>query len=98
MTENTSPMPEQFRRLKRDLLEKILDRAASDPSYKQRLLDDPDAAVQEADFPELRQLREMQAGIEAQEEAEVAGQMIGGQPVNDLNCLFTQCPTQYKSI
>jgi hypothetical protein len=101
MTESRPPMmPEQFRQLKRDLMEKILNRAASDPGWKQRLLDDPDAAIQEADFPELRQLREMQAGIEAKEEAEVAGQMSASQPVDALNCVFTQCSPHpvYKSI
>ncbi len=75
MTESTPPMsPEQFRRLNRDLMERVIDRAASDPEWKQRLLDDPEAVMAEADFPEARQLREMQASVEAQEEAEVMGQ------------------------
>ncbi len=75
MTEDMPPtMPEQFRQLNRDLLEKMLDKAASDPVWKQRLLDDPEAAMVEADFPEARQLREMQVSVGAQEEAEVTGQ------------------------
>jgi hypothetical protein len=74
MTEGTPQTPEEIRRLNRALMEKMLDRAASDPEWKQRLLDDPEAAIAEAGFPEVRQLREMQANIEAQEEAEVTGQ------------------------
>ena len=74
MTENTPPTtPEQIQQLNRDLMEKVLDRAASDPEWKQRLLDDPEMAIQEAGFPEVRQLREMRARMEAQE-AEVSGQ------------------------
>ncbi len=74
MTENMPPMtPEQFRQLNRDLMEKVIDKAASDPAWKQRLLDGPEAAMAEADFPETRQLREMQASVGAQE-AEAMGQ------------------------
>jgi hypothetical protein len=72
MTEGTPPMtPEQFRQLNRDLMEKMLDKAASDPEWKQRLLDDPEAAMMEAGFPEARQLQEMQASVRA---GEVVGQ------------------------
>ncbi len=75
MTEGTPPTPEEFRQLNRDLMERVIDRAASDPGWKQRLLDDPEAAMAEADFPEARGLREMQAAIVGtQEEAEVTGQ------------------------
>ncbi len=65
--------PEQLRQLNRNLMEKVLDRAASDPEWKQRLLDDPEAAIQEASFPETRQIREMQASVEAAREGEVTG-------------------------
>jgi hypothetical protein len=55
MTESTPPTtPEQLRQLNRTLMEKVLDRAASDPEWKRRLLDDPEAAITEADFPETR--------------------------------------------
>ncbi len=75
MTENMPLGPEEIRRLNRVLMEKVLDKAASDPGWKQRLLDDPEAAMAEADFPEARGLREMQAAIVGtQEEAEVTGQ------------------------
>src|ERR687886_1712753 len=48
--------------------EKVLDKAASDATWKQRLLDDPEAAMQEANFPESQQLEELR-----QEENEVMG-------------------------
>ena len=80
MAEGASLIAEQLRRLNRDLMEKVLDRAASDPEWRQRLLDDPEVAIQEADFPEVRRLREMRARMEAQE-AEVAGQMSGAQGI-----------------
>ena len=73
MTEGTPPTtPEKIRRLKRDLMEKIIERAASDPEWKQRLLDGSEAAIEEAGFPETPQLRELQASLEAEEE--VSGQ------------------------
>ena len=49
-------------------MEKILDKAASNPTWKQRLLDDPEAAMQEANFPETQQLEELR-----QEQGEVMG-------------------------
>ena len=48
--------------------EKVLDKAASDATWKQRLLDDPEAAMQEANFPESQQLDELR-----QEDDEVIG-------------------------
>lgn len=75
MTEGKPLTPEEIRQLNRGLMEKIIDRAASDPAWKQRLLDEPGAAMQEAGFPESERLRAVQASMEAGE-AEVAGQMI----------------------
>ncbi len=77
MTEGTPQTPEEVRRLNRDLMEKVLDRAESDPEWKQRLLDDPEAAMVEAGFPEISRLQEMQASAGAAAEAEVAGQQYG---------------------
>ncbi len=77
MTESKSPTPEQFRRLNRDLMEKVIDKAASDPEWKQRLLDDPESAMMEADFPEARQLQEMRASLPQEEE--VRGHGVGMQ-------------------
>ena len=90
MTEDMPPTPEQLRRLNRDLMEKILDRAAIDPEWKQLLLNDPEAAIQEAGFPEAERLLEMQASVEALQEAEVAGQVItaGDQCMGQFNQMY----------
>ena len=75
MTEGMPPNIEQSRQLHRSLTEKVLDRAASDPLWKQQLLDNPDAAMREANFPEVQQLEEIRLSAEASlEEAEVRGQ------------------------
>ena len=67
MTEGTPPTPpEQFRQLNRDLMEKVIDKAASDPAWKQRLLDDPEAAMAEAGFPEAQRLEELEELQEVQ--------------------------------
>jgi hypothetical protein len=50
---------EEHRQLQRSLTEKMLDKAASDPTWKQRLLDNPEVAMQEANFPEAQQLQEL---------------------------------------
>ena len=65
--------PEEYRQLYRSLTEKILDRAASDPTWKQRLLDDPEAAMRAANFPELERVEEMRAGA-----GEVRGHALPG--------------------
>lgn len=53
MAESIPPTLEQTRQLYRSLTEKILERAASDPEWKQQLLDDSEAAMREAGFPEI---------------------------------------------
>ena len=63
---------EEHRQVSRSLTEKVLDRAASDPTWKQQLLSDPEAALQEANFPELERLDEIRQEEEA---AEVRGQL-----------------------
>jgi hypothetical protein len=75
MTENMPPDTtiEGARRLHRGLTEKVLDRAATDPQWRQRLLDDPEAAMQEANFPEVEQLGAAAGG-------DVRGQELGGLP------------------
>jgi hypothetical protein len=90
MAEHTPQTPEEIRRLNRDLMEKIIDKAASDPGWKQRLLDDSEMAIMEADFPETRQLQQMQVSVEVEEEAEVTGQQLTSQEVCDTRCIFTQ--------
>ncbi|MDQ3834341.1 MAG: hypothetical protein M3315_12080 [Actinomycetota bacterium] len=74
MTEGTPPIPEQSRELNRSLTEKVLDRAASDPAWRQQLLDDPQAAMRTANFPETQQLQEMRAGAGVSGGDEVRGQ------------------------
>ena len=79
MTEGTPMTPEEFRQLNRDLMEKMIDKAASDPVWKQRLLDDPEAAMLEADFSEAQRLREAFAPAnDSALEAEVAGHAQSG--------------------
>lgn len=75
MTENAPLTVEQVRQLNRSLTEKVLDLAASDPQWKERLLDDPEAAMREANFPEAEQLQQMQqAAVGTAPEGEVTGQ------------------------
>jgi hypothetical protein len=50
--------PEEYKQAQRSLTEKTLDKAASDPEWKQRYIDDPAAAIDEAGFPEIQQIRE----------------------------------------
>jgi hypothetical protein len=59
---------EEYKQLSESLTDKVLDRAASDPLWKERLLTDPQAAMLEADFPEYRRLEEIR-----QEAEEVRG-------------------------
>ncbi len=73
MTEGAPMMPEEFRKLNRDLMERVIGKAASDPGWKQRLLDNPEAAIQEAEFPETERLQEAYKGAMAEEE--VTGQV-----------------------
>ncbi len=75
MTEGTPFGPEQFRQMNRDLMEKVIDKAASDPGWKERFLEDSEAAIQEAGFPELRSLQKVyETAVRAQvSEDEVQG-------------------------
>ncbi len=74
MTESMPPVSEEVRQLNRSLTEKVLDRAASDPAWKQQLLDDPEAAMRMANFPELQQIEQMQQSAGASRGSEVRGQ------------------------
>jgi hypothetical protein len=66
---------EEYLQQQDSLWEKILERAASDPTWKRHLLDEPDAALREAGFPELERVEEMRA---VAGEGEVRGQDHGG--------------------
>ena len=73
--QGTMPPPtaqEEYRQVRWSLTEKILDRAASDSTWKQQLLSDPNATLREADFPELKRLAE----IHQEQAAEVEGQWL----------------------
>jgi hypothetical protein len=52
------PHTEEYQQLRKSLTHKILDKAASDPLWKQQLLDDPEASMWQADLPESRQLQQ----------------------------------------
>ncbi len=80
MTESMPPTLEQLRQLNRDLMERVIDKAASDPEWKQRLLDDPEVAIGEAGFPEAQRLQQMQEANAGVEEAEVTGQELPRNP------------------
>ena len=90
MAESMPPTPEELQQLHQNLNEKVLDRAASDPQWKQLLLDDPDAALREAGFPEFQRIEELRQ--REAEEAEVTGQLRSGQPK------YTGDPCTCKSI
>src|SRR4051812_3274041 len=67
MTANMPPEVEQARQLHRTLTEKGLDKAFSDLQWKQLLIENPEVAMQEANFPEAYQL------LEGSDEVEVRG-------------------------
>jgi hypothetical protein len=80
MTESVPPTLEQTRQLHRSLTQKVLDKAQSDPQWKQQLIDDPEAAMQAAGFPEIQQLGQMQASAWPQQGEEVRGQSGSWEP------------------
>ncbi len=63
----------QIRQLQRSLTEQVLDRAQSDPAFRLLLLEDPELAMREANFPAAQQLAQQGAP----QEAEVTGQRYG---------------------
>jgi hypothetical protein len=73
MTESMPPTLGQALRLNRILTEKVLNKAASDPQWKQQLLDDPEEAMRTADFPETQQLQRIR-----EQAAEVRGHVFLG--------------------
>jgi hypothetical protein len=58
MAESMLPTRVQLQKMHRALNEKVLDKACSDPRWKQQLIEDPELAMREAGFPELQQLRQ----------------------------------------
>ena len=75
MTESMPPTFEQTRELNRSLTEKVLDRAASDPEWRRRYIEDSELAMREAGFPEVEQLQQMEPSAPEGED-EVTGQSL----------------------
>jgi hypothetical protein len=72
------PLTEEYQQLRKSLTHKILDKAASDPRWKQQLLDDPEAAMRQADLPESRQLQQANERVLASvQQDEVRSQEAG---------------------
>jgi hypothetical protein len=68
-TEGTNvPATEEYQQLNQRLTERMLDKAASDPLWKQWPLTAPEADMRKANFPEYQGLEEVR-----QKEAEVRG-------------------------
>jgi hypothetical protein len=74
--QKTVDIQEEYRQLNRGLMEKMLDRAASDPQWKQQLLEDPEATMQAAGFPEAPRLREIHESL-LPNDGEVRGHVYG---------------------
>ena len=80
MTESTPPEGTQLTlvqmlALRRSLTEKVLDKAASDPEWRQLLLEDPELAMREANFPEAQELEQQGPSLRRPaERGEVVGQ------------------------
>ncbi len=87
---------EETRQLQSSLTEKVLDKAASDPQWKQLLVENPEAAMQQANFPEaqkiMQRLQEMREGSRPlqEEEAEVMGQGGSIKPSPKYKCWTPQ--------
>ena len=75
MTESMPPTLVQMQNMHRDLTEKVLDKACSDPQWKQQLIEDPELAMRNANFPELQ---ELQQASQPSGGGEVQGQSWGG--------------------
>jgi hypothetical protein len=79
MRESVPSDSEEYRQLNRSLTEKILDSNASDPAWKQQLLDDPQAVMRPEYFPVMEKLERMRESAESSREAEVVGH-VGANP------------------
>jgi len=58
-------------------MEKVLEKAASDPDWKQQYLDNPEEALQASGFPEVEPLRRFGEEIKAQQQ-ERGGEDVQG--------------------
>jgi hypothetical protein len=73
MTESMPPTQVQMQAMHRALAERVLDRACEDPQFKQQLIEDPQLAMRQANFPEAQELQQV-----AQQQSEVQGQWFPG--------------------
>jgi hypothetical protein len=92
MAEGYSDMgPEDLRQLNRSLMARVIDKACGDEQWKQRLLDEPEAAMQEAGFPESEQLQQMEVETVdfAPTDAEVRGQGMAAS-TGGMICMTSQ--------
>ena len=59
MAANQQITQEEYTQLERDLRERILEKAASDPDWMRQYVDNPHEALQAAAFPEAEKIREI---------------------------------------
>jgi hypothetical protein len=91
MAQDEMPSQEEYRLLERAMTQRVLDRAASDPQWKQQLIDDPETAMSE--IPEAKRLLEInEQALRAWQDAEVVGQVCP-QP-GYYQCIYVTLHTQ----
>jgi hypothetical protein len=73
MTESMPPTQVQMQAMQRALAEAVLDRACEDPQWKQQLIEDPQLAMRQANFPEAQEIQQV-----GQQQSEVQGQWWPG--------------------
>lgn len=75
MGEKKIPSPEESSQPHRNLNEKVLDQAESNPLWKQQFLDYPEAALRAANFLEIQNLDKWRQRVRSLQVEEVHGQM-----------------------
>jgi hypothetical protein len=66
---------EEYKSLERSLREKILEKAANDPEWRQQYVEDPEQALQQSGIEEAQRIREVHEALKPfnPEEEEVQG-------------------------
>ena len=80
MTENMSLTLVHVQEMQRDLTEKVIDKACNDPLWKQQLLEDPELAMRNADFPEIQELQQASQPSGGEVQGQSCGGWGGGHP------------------
>ena len=80
----------EIRQLQRRLDQQVLERAEVDPEWKRQLLEDPEAAMRTANFPEIQKLDEMPQSVEIPLESEVGGHVMPNPTPYSVN--YYCCP------